>query len=635
MKAAMDRARSAQISLAIDWGGVAAFGITALGVTTLAAADGGYFPESWAWLSALTLFPAALLLIATDRVRLSRLEMSFLALLLAYDGWILLSCIWSISVTSTVFEAQRTLAYLGAAFVLLLVVTRRTSTHLLAGALAGVTAVATFACLTRLLPDRFVAFDSVAGYRLSDPIGYWNGLGVFSAMGVLLALGFAARAQSPLARAAASALPVVLVSTLYFTFSRGAWIALAFGLVVAIAVDPRRLRLIFTTIALAPWSVLAVTLAARSDALTVVGAPLTDASREGHALLPALLVLSALSGAVGFGLAHADRRLIIGPRARRAFGGTVLAGAVTTLVILWATAGPPYSMATRAWTQFRAPPKETSGDLNDRLFNLSSNGRIQQWSVARDDFVDHVLDGRGAGTFAYSWAERRPSAFTVQDAHSLYIETVGELGIVGLVLLAGALALPLAAAARARCSRVLPAALGAYSAFVLHAGVDWDWELPGVTLVALISGVSLFAAARPERLGPSSLPLRASAVALVLALSALAFVSVLGNVPLGRSREALDESRWSEAANQARAAHRWAPWSSEPLRLLGESELGTGHSDRARASFRAALDRDPETWQLWVDMALASSGAERRLALARARQLNPHSEQVRELRATP
>ena len=99
--------------------------------------------------------------------------------------------------------------------------------------------------------------------------------------------------------------------------------------------------------------------------------------------------------------------------------------------------------------------------------------------------------------------------------------------------------------------------------------------------------------------------------------------------------EALDESRWSEAAAQAQAANRWAPWSSEPLRLMGESELGTGNTDRARASFTAALDRDPENWQLWVDMALASSGAERRLALERARQLNPHSEQVRQLLDTP
>jgi hypothetical protein len=608
------------------------FGLCAIGVATVAASDGGYFPESWAWLAVLTLFPAALALIASDRVRVGRLEAAFLGLLVTFSAWVLLSAFWSVSVTNTVLEAQRMLAYVGAALLLVLVLTRRTTTVVVGAVLCGVAIVAGFACLTRVLPDRFVAFDSVAGYRLSDPVGYWNGLGIFCAMGVLLALGLAARAESPLIRGIVSALPVVLVSTLYFTFSRGAWIALAFGLVVTFAVDPQRLRLAFTALTLAPCSIVAVLLATRSDALTVVGAPLADASREGHELLRALLVLSVVSGAVGFGLAHVDRRIEVGPRTRQAFGASMLAATGAALVVVWATAGSPYTIAAKAWDQFRASPKETSGDLNDRLFDLSSNGRLQHWAVARDDFEDHPLAGRGAGTFEYSWAERRPSSMTVLDAHSLYIETIGELGLVGLLLLVGALTLPLAAAVRARHSAVLPPALGAYAAYVLHAGVDWDWELTGVTLVALISGLCLLAAARPEGVvAVRSLPLRLAAVGLVLVLSTLAFVSVLGNVPLGRSRSALDESRWAEAADQAGLAKRWAPWASEPLRLLGEAQLGAGNPGRARVSFRAALDRDPENWQLWVDLALVSSGAEKRLALERASRLNPRSEQVRQL----
>jgi O-antigen ligase len=499
--------------------------------------------------------------------------------------------------------------------------------------LCGIATVAGYACLTRLLPDRFTAFDSVAGYRLSDPIGYWNGLGIFSAMGILLALGLAARVGNPVARGLVSALPVVLAATLYFTFSRGAWIALAFGLLVAFAVDPQRLRLAFTAITLAPWSILGVLLASRSDALRVIGAPLDEAASEGRDLLRALLLLTAASGIVGFAVALVDRRITIGTRTRQAFGATLLAASAAALVVLWVNVGSPYSIATDAWDRFRAAPKETSGDLNDRLFDLSSNGRIQHWSVARDDFENHVLIGRGAGTFAYSWAERRPSSVTVQDAHSLYIETMGELGLVGLLLLAGALAVPLVAAARARArhSPILPSALGAYAAYVLHAGADWDWELTGVTLVALVSGMSLLAAARSESAGFRSLPLRLAAVSVALALSALAFVSVLGNVPLGRSREALDESRWAEAAAQAHEANRWAPWSSTPLQLLGEAELGAGNTARARDSFRAALDRDPENWQLWVDLALATRGAEQRRALERAFHLNPRSRQVREL----
>jgi O-antigen ligase len=627
----MELARSMRTALSIEWTRPLAFGIAGVAVATAAASDGGYFPESWAWVAVLTLFPASLVLLGRSRIVVGALEIAFVVLLLTFAGWVAFSAFWSVSVSSTAFEAQRLLAYIGAALLLALVLTRRTTTLVLAGTLAGVATVAGYACLTRLLPDRFTAFDSVAGYRLSDPIGYWNGLGIFSAMGLLLALGFAARVSNPFFRAAVSALPPVLASTLYFTFSRGAWIALAFGLVVAVAVDPRRLRLALTGLVLAPWSILAVVLASRSDALRVIGAPFADATREGHELIRQLLLLAAASGAAGFALALIDRRVAVGTRTRQAFGASLLAGLATALVVLWVNLGSPYSIASDAWDRFRAPPKEGSGDLNERLFDLSSNGRIQHWEVARDDFEDHILTGRGAGTFAFSWAERRPSSVTVQDAHSLYIETLGELGFVGLLLLAGALAVPLVAVRWARRSPILPAALGAYAAYVLHAGVDWDWELTGVTLVALVCGMSLLASARPETDETRSLPFRVAATAVALVLSALAFVSVLGNVPLGRGREALDESHWAEAAAEARAANRWAPWSSEPPRIIGEAELGAGNAAGARRSFQSALERDPENWQLWVDLALASSGRERRRALDRAFELNPLSEQVSDL----
>ena len=45
---------------------------------------------------------------------------------------------------------------------------------------------------------------------------------------------------------------------MYFTFSRGAWVALGGGLVHGIALDPRRLQLLVTGLALAPWAGLAV-----------------------------------------------------------------------------------------------------------------------------------------------------------------------------------------------------------------------------------------------------------------------------------------------------------------------------------------------------------------------------------------
>ena len=102
--------------------------------------------------------------------------------------------------------------------------------------------------------------------------------------------------------------------------------------------------------------------------------------------------------------------------------------------------------------------------------------------------------GIGAGGFGVAWLRERTIDERVQDAHSLYIETAAELGLVGLALLVTFLGGVVAAARRAIGSdRVLaagPAAAGLV--WALHAGVDWDWEMPALTGVAvLLAGILL------------------------------------------------------------------------------------------------------------------------------------------------
>jgi O-antigen ligase len=104
--------------------------------------------------------------------------------------------------------------------------------------------------------------------------------------------------------------------------------------------------------------------------------------------------------------------------------------------------------------------------------------------VALDAFEHEPARGRGAGTFALEWDRHRPTEYQIEDAHSLYFEIRGELGIIGLLLVTAAIILVLAGfAARARGpDRVAGGALfGAGLAWTVHAGVDWDWEMPVVT----------------------------------------------------------------------------------------------------------------------------------------------------------
>jgi hypothetical protein len=150
--------------------------------------------------------------------------------------------------------------------------------------------------------------------------------------------------------------------------------------------------------------------------------------------------------------------------------------------------------------------------------------RKSYYSVAWHDYTAHPLLGSGAGTYGFAWARSgKPAELGgALDAHSLYLETLAELGPIGLALVLLLLLIPLRAFHVARTPYVA-AALGGYAAFLIHAGLDWDWEMPAVVVAGLACAAAglagLPAAAAPlGRRGRVALV----AVALVLAGCAIA-----------------------------------------------------------------------------------------------------------------
>jgi O-Antigen ligase len=539
-------------------------------------------------------------------------------------AWTWLSLTWSDDVDQTVLEGQRTLLYLAGAAALVLLVRRDSVAQLLGGAATGIVLASGYGLATRLFPDRLGVYDPTAGYRLSEPF-YWNALGAFSAIGALLGLGFALRG-SVLSRAlAAATLPVLLTAT-YFTFSRGAWMALGIGLVAAVALDPRRLHLLAGGLALAPAPALAVWLASRQDALTRTDAPLSAATREGHRLALYIALIVCVSAAVGAAFAAAEARVQPTRAVRSAFAGAVVLLTVAVLGTVFVRYGDPITLADKAWDSFASPPPPNPEDLRERLFTFTGSYRVDFWEVALDDYRDNPILGSGAGSYEHYWNEHRPFGYKIRDAHSLYVETLAELGPVGLVLLLVALGVPLAAAVLARGQPLVPAALGGYVAYLVHAGVDWDWELAALTIAGLVCGAALIAAAsrdeRPE-LAPA---VRAAALAGTLLLGAVAFVGLVGANALAASEEAFAKGRYDEAEDEARKAARWWRWSPEPWTRRGEAQVEAGDRSGARASFRKAIEKDRGDWLLWYDLASVSDGAEARRALAEAARLNPFYE---------
>jgi len=531
---------------------------------------------------------------------------------------------WAPGRAQPILEAQRTLVYVSALLALLLLAGRSSVEPLLAGTSAGITLLCAYGLGTRLFPERLGIFDPASGYRLSEPIGYWNGLGLLAAVGAVLAASFAANASARAWRALAGAGLVVLLPTLYFTFSRGAWLALAAGLAAAIALEARRLRLIALWLALAPAPAVAVWLASRESSLRRDDTALAQASRAGHHLALVFLGLAAAAAATALAAAFVEPRLRVRPRARGTYAVALLVAAAVGLSLVLVRYGGPDTLAQRAYDAFNAPPPSTSDDLNSRLASFSGSWRSNMWRVAWHDYEAHPWLGSGAGSYDRYWDRNRDIAYSVRDAHSLYLETLAELGPLGLALLVAALGIPLVAAFRSRRSPLVPAAFGAYVAYLLHAGVDWDWELAGVTVAALLVAGALVLAGRPPDFKPGASRRRRLAVLAALApVTGFVVFALVGNNAADSSTRALLAQRFEAAASDARKAVRWTPWSAEPWLLLGQAQLEQGERRSARASFARAISKDDGDWESWYGLALASDGAAARRALDRALRLDP------------
>lgn len=595
-------------------------------VVTLAAANGGYFPPSWAWAG---LFFAWLGLVAVMTGRASvpaRLDLTLVAGVAALGVLELVSSAWG-SEAVAVREAERTLAYLAGVAAFVLVLRRATVPRALGGALVGAVAVCLYALATRLFPDRLGTFDPFAGYRLAEPLGYWNALGIFAAMAALTALGVAAHARRGATAALAGAAIVPLVLTVYFTFSRGASIALGIGLVAAIAISARRLRLASHALLLAVPAAAIVVLASRSRALTHADADIAAAAHAGHRLALAVVALAVAAGAAVAAARTLDRRVALPLALRRAYGGALLALAIGALLAGLVAVGGPVGAPGRVWTAFSAPPPNGDANLNRHLFNLSGIGRPQLWRQTLDASQDRLLTGYGAGTFERWWLSARHEPDEVRDAHSLYVETLFELGVPGLALVVGALAVPFAAVRRARQEPLAAAVFGGYAAFVVHAGADWDWEMPIVTIAGLALGAALLVYGRGNEHRQLETGARTWLPAFVV-VAGLLLVQLAGSVAQARSSDAARAGDWAKSEGQARRAATWAPWSAEPWKRLGEAQLAQGELAAARQSFRTAIDRDRQDWSAWFDLAVASDGTEAHRALAEALRLNPLSPEI-------
>jgi hypothetical protein len=314
-----------------------------------------------------------------------------------------------------------------------------------------------------------------------------------------------------------------------------------------------------------------------------------------------------------------------------------IAGAGAAVLVLGLALGVPRGLEGD-WHRFisGAAPRGNAGDLRQRLTDPSNNGRTDLWRVALNGFSASPLHGYGAGTYQTLWDRNRPRfAYTI-NAHSLYLQAMAELGIPGLALLlilVGSVLVGLGMRARSSRRSIYGALLAAGVVWALCAGVDWDWEMPVVT-------VGFFAAAgaalSPRKgSGHGWVPGYNSRVILgLLCLGTLVTpVLIIGSQGrLETAERALYASDCAKAGSSALSSIGWLDIRPEPYEILGFCDVERGLPRLGVAAMKQAVRRDPGSWETYYTLAIAqaAAGIDPRPAAARALRMNPLEPLTRE-----
>jgi hypothetical protein len=568
-------------------------------------------------------------------------------LLAAFGLFTAISMGWAPSAERAFFEADRVFLYTGVLLVPVLLARPGDAGRWADGMLLAIAVVSALALAQRLFPGLLPEGDVAellpnASRRLSYPLGYWNGLAIFAALGFPLLLRAAVKTESPLWRALALAPAPVLAGTIYVTSSRGG-VAVALVASAAFLVLSGRVRAIVAAVVAGAVSLGAVAvLSARS---VLVDGPFDsgaahDAGIEAALLIGGLCVL----GAVVYALAASfvPSRLAVPRIAWALVAVALVAGAVA--------ADPGKRIDT-----FKAPPgpQEAPGAtrVGAHLTTAEGSGRWQFWSAAADQWRDHPLAGDGAGSFEPYWAQHGTLDWFVRNAHSLWLETLGELGVIGLLLIASFFVVGiLAGVGRLRAGggdeRVTVAALVAVVVgFAFGAAIDWTWQLPAIAALALLSlglltGPATARGATTARGEAPSHPVSVSFGVRALAILAAWIVICAQAIPFLATQEINTSQRKAargdreEALDHAQQAEKIQPWAASPRLQLALVREELGQVGAARRDIAAAIERDRSDWRLrLVASRLAVKDgdvAAGRRELARARSLNPRSALLRD-----
>lgn len=461
------------------------------GPTALAFFTGGYFQGPRVWAGAVAWACVLVLLMLGARLPGGRWVWLALGGLAALAAWSLASIAWAKVAGDAYASAQIVILYTGALAAAALALREASIRRIVEPVLGlGATVVIGYGLAGRLLPGILHYARSLSAQgRLEQPLTYWNAMGELAALGFVLCARLAGDDSRPRpVRAVAAAAAAPLGLGLYTSFSRGALFAVVAGLVALVALVPRREQLAGLAVSVVAGVVAAGAISPLHGVTSLSGG-LGHREHQGVLALVVLVVVMAVAAAC--------QLAVIGRARSGPLPGSALVdhrGAIATILIC---AGLAVAIVVGAHESSGASQNLASGA--NRLVTFRSN-RFDYWHVALRAFSQEPLHGVGAGNWQLYWLRWRTITEFATDAHSLPLQTLAELGIVGVLALAAFL-IGLAGSAW-RALRQGPACAGAVAALVTyfaHAPLDWDWQMPAVTLVAIVLGGLVMAAAGDDR----------------------------------------------------------------------------------------------------------------------------------------
>jgi O-Antigen ligase len=576
---------------------------------------------------------------AATRPLASRTALAGVVLLGAFAVWCGLSLFWTVAPADTWVELNRSIDYALVAALALAAASRVSAPAELAarGLLAVALAVALYALGGKVIPwvhipGLFDLNQTAIFSRLRAPLDYWNALGLVCVLGVPLALRLATDVtRRPHARLRSLLALGLLLTVLGMTYSRGGVLAVLVALLATTCLGGPRLRglLAFALAALAAAPPLAFAFA--RAALTHDNVPLHDRVTPGLELgLLIALCLAALAYA-GHRLISLEARTAEDPartaRIWRALRRAALAAAALVLIGLLISSRGLFGEISHELHAFAATKVVPVSDPG-RLLSTNSGNRWVWWKEAAGAFSARPLGGWGAGSFPITHLlYRKPPPLAVLQPHNVPLQLLAEDGLIGALLALGGVGALIAAAGR-RVRRAPPgreqalaaACLAAAIAWLVHGVFDWDWDIPGVTLPALV--LLAVAASQAMPLRPTPRPAtdrsptlgRLGLAAITLGLAIVAASAILPALSQSKAAESLRQAAdattpagLQQAAATADLAARLNPLADAPLIDAGIIADRRGLLLVERTYLLRAAAREPFDAAPWVRLAYVAT----------------------------